>query len=117
MKRVWSAFLPAAAVFFLAGVSGSVASADATRPDPPGNEIRFPVFQGTGVTSKTGKASSPPEIPFSIADEVPGRSPGAVSGSWITIFEIDLTPIGTGKLDDAEASPEEPAPPDETKTF
>lgn len=101
----------------MTAVSVFAASAPAARSDTPDNEVRFPVFQGNSMTSKTGKTSSPPEIPFSIVDEVPGKSPGAVSGSWITIFEIDLTPTGAGKPDNAEASPGEPAHPDDTYMF
>lgn len=117
MIKIWKTVVPVAAIFFLFGLPSVVPCANAARSADPGGEIRFPVFEGNSITSKTGKTSSPPEIPFSIVDEVPGRSPGAVSGSWITIFEIDLTPIGAGKLDDAEASPEEPALPDEAEMF
>lgn len=89
----------------------------AARSDTPDSEIRFPVFEGSSISNDRGERSSPPEIPFSIVDEVPGRSPGAVSGSWIAIFEIDLDPIGTGTLDDAEASPGDLASPDESARF
>lgn len=89
----------------------------AVRQDASTGEIRFPVFEGSNMTYKRGKTSTPPEIPFSIVDEVPGRSPGAVSGAWIPIFEIDLTFSGAEKPGDAKASPGEPAPPDETTPF
>lgn len=107
----------APAVFVLTGMPCFASDVTAARHDASPGEIRFPVFEGKSTTYKRGKTSSPPEIPFSVVDEVPGKSPGAVSGTWIPIFEIDLTPIGAGKPADAEASPGEPAQPDEMEWF
>jgi len=116
VNRVLNTMFLFAAGLLLGGAPASAASADAARFAGAGSEIRFPVIEGNSASSKRDP-SSPPEIPVSIADEVPGKSPGAVSGFWITIFEIDLDPIAAGKLNDAEAPPAEPPPPDAAEQF
>ncbi|GAB4364801.1 MAG: hypothetical protein Kow00128_06800 [Deltaproteobacteria bacterium] len=108
---------PIAGGLLIGVMSPFVPSAGAAPSESPRGEIRFPIFEGSGSASHAENPSSPPEIPFSTVDEVPGKSPGAVSGSWITIFEIDLQPIGAGKLKETEPAPKHPDPPNEAEMF
>ena len=113
MGRYGRGFLPiVVATLVMSGVTGCSANMKAARTERMDVDFRMPAIEGREIDLKTAKPSFSPGIPFSVVEEVPGRSPGAVSGTWITLIEVSFTAVDAGEPGNAGSAQGESNPSD-----
>lgn len=90
--------LLAAFVIFSSLSGGCAPKKQALRAERPGVAVRLPPVEAIDVRLRSERTESPPQLPYSVADEMRGR--------WLTLFEVTASPVAAGTLPDTEPAKE-----------
>lgn len=98
LKRfVKSPFLAGTVALSLALCASCSPARETVREGKPGAESAPPP-DAAEVRFWAGTPESPPELPYSVADETRGR--------WLTLFEVTYSPVSAGTVPDAGEEPQ-----------
>jgi hypothetical protein len=87
-------------VIFLSG--GCAPKTHALRDNGPAAAVRQPPVKSMDVRLLSERPEVPPQLPYSVADEIRGR--------WLTLFEVTVSPVSAGNLPVTEST-EDPETP------
>ena len=87
--------LAAASVMVFSLFWGCAPKKQAVRSGRSGVAIRLPPVEAMDIRLRTERREAPPKPPYSVADESRGR--------WLTLFEVNVSPVSTGNLPETES--------------
>jgi hypothetical protein len=87
--------LAAASVMVFSLFCGCAPKKQAVRSGRSVVTIRLPPVEAMDISLRSERREAPPKPPYSVADESRGR--------WLTLFEVNVSPVSTGNLPETES--------------
>lgn len=86
--------LLAAFAIFVSVSGGCAPKKQALRGEESGVAVRLPPAEVIDVRLRSERPEPPPQLPFSVMDEMRGR--------WLVLFEVTASPVAAGNLPETE---------------